>query len=170
MANKSIFLIGMPGAGKSTLGVLLAKELAMPFVDTDLLIQERAGCTLQEYLDQNGFTALRELEEKVLLEEDLAHKVVSTGGSVVYSDKGMERLGQIGIRLYLKINLYTMISRIHNQTTRGLACAPGTSLENLYAERTSLYEKYGDFSVELDELNFDQSLQKIISTLGLDKS
>ncbi|MFL0811496.1 MAG: shikimate kinase [Agarilytica sp.] len=169
MKRPAIFLIGMPGAGKSTLGVLLAKALAMPFIDTDLLIQGRAECTLQAYLDTFGFMALRELEESVLLEDDFAHKIVSTGGSVVYSDKGMGRLGQIGIRLYLKVGLETMLARINNADSRGLACKPGTSLENIYSERAPLYEKYADIVVEVDELNFDQSLQKIISTLALDK-
>ncbi|MFL0802045.1 MAG: shikimate kinase [Agarilytica sp.] len=161
-----IFLIGMPGAGKSTLGVLLAKTLARPYVDTDLLIQQRAGKTLQACLDQQGYLALRALEEKVLLESDFSDSVVATGGSVVYSDKGMERLGKLGIRIYLNIAYDTMTQRVCDSATRGLACAPGTSMKMLYDERKPLYMRYADHIVNVDNLDFEQSLSSLIAVLS----
>lgn len=168
MSTSSIFLIGMPGAGKSTLGVLLAKALAKPYLDTDLLIQQRAGMTLQAYLDAHGYMALRQLEEEVLLGCDFAGSVVATGGSVVYSEKGMERLGRIGERVYLKISCSTMLSRVSNASERGLACMSGMSLEDLFEERFSLYQQFSDKTVELDNLSFDQSLNTVLSVLSCD--
>ncbi len=161
--KSSIILIGMPGAGKSTIGVLLAKALALPFIDTDLLIQARVGMTLQSYLDTHGYLALRKVEEEVLLSEDLAHSVVATGGSVVYSASGMQRLGDLGIRIYLKISQETMVQRVQNAGQRGLACAPGTSMEALYAERCALYARYADETLVLDGLNLDESLAKVVA-------
>ena len=166
MQDSTVFLIGMPGAGKSTLGVLLAKALALPFVDTDLMIQSRAGETLQSFLDKNGYLALRDLEEKVLLEEPFNQMVVATGGSVVYSQKGMERLGTLGRRVYIKIALDEVQRRVSNKGERGIASAPGTTLESIYHERCPLYEKYADVTVACDGLNFEQSLEKIKSLLS----
>lgn len=165
MSKPSIFLIGMPGAGKSTLGVLLAKALAKPYLDTDLLIQARAGMTLQTYLDANGYMALRQLEEEVLLDGELSGSVVATGGSVVYSQKGMERLGRLGTRIYLKISCETMKLRVSNAGDRGLACKSGTSLDDLYDERFSLYQQFADETLVLDDLSFDQSLSALLAVL-----
>ncbi len=161
-SDRPIFLIGMPGAGKSTLGVLLAKTLARPYVDTDLLIQQRVDMTLQTYLDQYGYLALRAIEEKVLLNSNFSDSVVATGGSVVYSDKGMERLGRMGIRVYLDISYDTMDRRVCNSATRGLASAPGTSMKMLYDERKPLYMRYADYTINLDDLDFEQSLSSLM--------
>ncbi len=166
MPISSVFLIGMPGAGKSTLGVLLAKALAKPYLDTDLLIQQRAGMTLQAYLDANGYMALRQLEESVLLESELSGSVVATGGSVVYSQSGMERLGCLGSRIYLKISCETMKLRVSNAGDRGLACKSGTSLDDLYNERFSLYQQFADETLVLDNLSFDQSLSALLAVLS----
>ncbi len=144
----------------------MAKNLARSFVDTDILIQQRAGMTLQAYLDQYGYLALRALEEKVLLESDFSDSVVATGGSVVYSDKGMERLGELGIRIYLNISCETMERRVCDSATRGLASAPGTSMKMLYNERKPLYMRYADDIVNLDNLDFEQSLNSLIATLS----
>lgn len=161
----SIVLIGMPGAGKSTLGVLLAKTLAMPFVDTDLLIQERIGETLQAYLDREGYQSLRKIEEQVLLDTRFSNAVIATGGSVIYSDAGMDALAEAGLRLYLKISYDTLINRVKNQGQRGLACKPGTSLRDLYDERYQLYERYADLVVEIDGSSFDEVLDQILIAL-----
>jgi len=165
MLGKPVFLIGMPGAGKSTLGVLLAKQQACSFIDTDLLIQRRGRMGLQKYLDQNGFQALRALEERVLTEESFGDSVVATGGSVVYSDAGMARIRSLGLCIYLHISLETMLQRVTNQADRGIACASGISLEELYQERLPLYEHYADRTIVVDRLNFDQALSDIINAL-----
>lgn len=161
----SIILIGMPGAGKSTLGVLLAKTLAMPFVDTDLLIQERIGETLQAYLDREGYQALRKIEEQVLLDTHFSNAVIATGGSVIYSSDGMEALAKAGLRVYLKISYKTLVERVNNQGERGLACKPGTSLKDLYDERYQLYERYADLIVEIDDSSFDEALDQLQAAL-----
>ncbi len=166
MKNKprsSLILIGMPGAGKSTLGVLLAKELALTFQDTDILLQSLIGESLQEYLDQQGYLALREQEESVLLTHDFSQSVVATGGSVVYSDKGMKRLREFGKRVYLSIQYNTLLQRVHNQQERGIACPPGTSLKALYEERKRLYETYADIVIPLDELGFEESVSTVMA-------
>lgn len=165
MHNKAIVLIGMPGAGKSTLGVLLAKQLSRPFIDTDLLIQEQAGCTLQYYLDRFGYVALRELEAQVVAQMDYGNAVVATGGSVVYSESAMAKLGTAGQCIYLKVSLAQVEARVKNISSRGLACEPGTTLEQLYAERQALYERYADHTVDLQDLKFDQSLHRLQALL-----
>lgn len=163
MARAPLFLIGMPGAGKSTLGVLLAKQLVRSFIDTDILIQQRCGLGLQEYLEQHGFEALRALEERVLLDAHFADSVVATGGSVVYSTAGMARLGSLGPRIYLCVSLATVLQRVTNRDERGLACPTGTSLHDLFEERRPLYERYADHTLELDACNFDQALAGLLS-------
>jgi len=160
-----IVLIGMPGAGKSTLGVLLAKALARPFVDTDLLIQQRLGSTLQEFLDAQGYLALRSMEERVLIESSFQNEVIATGGSVVYSDKGMQALRKCGPLVYLKTRLETVLARVDNAGSRGLACLPGASLEDIFNERCPLYERYADATVEVDDNTFDQSLARLLRLL-----
>lgn len=164
--QQAIFLIGMPGAGKSTLGVMLAKALARPFIDTDLSIQQRTGVTLQDYVDEHGHEALREIEEQVLLEDSFDDAVVATGGSVVYGDAGMRRLGTLGRRVYLQISLATMLARVNNQGSRGLAIAPGTTLEDLYAEREALYSGYADITFDIADRDPEQALTCLIDLLA----
>lgn len=155
----------MPGAGKSTLGVQLAKRLVKTFVDTDLLIQAEVGMSLQDYLDRHGYLALRAVEENVLLSHDFHNSVVATGGSAVYSDRAMQHLKQFGPCVYLYISFDTMLKRITNKESRGLACAPGTSLEQLYRERLELYEKYEDIVMDGNSLTQDQAMERIVAQL-----
>ncbi|WGO97315.1 shikimate kinase [Saccharophagus degradans] len=159
--NDSITLIGMPGAGKSTLGVQLAKTLAKQFVDTDLLIQQAVGMSLQQYLEENGYLALREQEQQVLLSANLTNAVVSTGGSAVYSEQGMARLQKLGPCIYLQVSFQTMQHRVTNASSRGLAVAEGTTLKDLYTERLPLYERWATHTVNCDEQSQAGILQKI---------
>ena len=131
----SVILVGMPGAGKSTLGVMLAKNLAKEFVDTDLLIQTRAGKCLQTLLDDEGYLALRQLEEEVLIDCDFSNHVVATGGSAVYSAAGMVSLRTSGLVVFLDVPLAELRRRIHDYDTRGIARRPGQSFESLFSER-----------------------------------
>lgn len=162
----AIILIGMPGAGKSTIGVQLAKMLALDFVDTDILIQQKAGMSLQAWLDKFGHLALRELEQDILLHTQFEHSVIATGGSVVYSESGMTRLREIGICFYLQISCKTMLSRVNNTKTRGLAVAPGTTLEGLYEERLPLYEKWAEHTVRCDGKSQESILEDIAARLS----
>ncbi|MAZ87040.1 MAG: shikimate kinase [Cellvibrionaceae bacterium] len=161
----SVILVGMPGAGKSTLGVMLAKELAKDFVDTDLLIQLRAGQTLQAVLDEQGYQALRALEEETLLECHFTNHIVATGGSAVYSEKGMAHLKSYGTVVYLDVALDELNRRISNYETRGIARRPDQSFEDLFAERKALYERYADIVVDCNGLDQTQALAFVIESL-----
>ncbi len=164
--KSSVVLIGMPGVGKSTLGVLLAKELGLEFVDTDLTIQTREGKTLQEIMDDGGHLALREVESHVLQELNFAaSKVVSTGGSAVYSPEGMANLVEHGFIVYLSLSLQALQARIHNYEQRGIARAPGQSFESLMAERVDLYRQYADVEIDCEGKNPEQCLQAILAAL-----
>ncbi|MEH6358017.1 MAG: shikimate kinase [Pseudomonadales bacterium] len=142
--NNGVILVGMPGAGKSTLGVMLAKELGLDFLDTDVSIQVHESRTLQDIMDSEGYMKLREIEEIVLLKTEANGKVISTGGSAVYSDAGMLHLKKQGTVIFLDVTLDELRRRIHNFDTRGIARRPDQSFEELFEERCALYNKYSD--------------------------
>ncbi|WP_019529402.1 shikimate kinase [Dasania marina] len=161
----SVILIGMPGAGKSTIGVLLAKETARDFVDTDVLIQLREGKTLQDILDESDYLNLRRIEEEVLLSVDLSHHVIATGGSAVYSAWGMKKLKSLGPVVYLHADLDELRRRIHNFDTRGIASLPGQSLQDLFAEREALYKQYADLIIDCNGKNQEQIITELLAKL-----
>jgi shikimate kinase len=146
---RNIVLIGMPGAGKSTVGVLLAKHLGLGFVDTDILIQERAGRRLQEIVDSGGHRELRRLEEEAILGIDAHGAVIATGGSAVYSPRAMEHLARRGIIVHLRAGLALLESRIDDYDRRGIANPAGQSFAEIYAERAPLYERYAEITVDV---------------------
>lgn len=146
--KNSIILVGMPGAGKSTLGVLLAKELGLDFLDTDVSIQVHESRSLQDIMDSEGYMKLREIEETVLLKTDASGKVISTGGSAVYSDAGMQHLKKQGTVIFLDVTLKELRKRIHNFDTRGIARRPDQSFDELFEERCALYNKYADIRID----------------------
>jgi shikimate kinase len=152
--RSNIVLIGMPGSGKSAIGVILAKMASMDFIDTDSLIQMSAGRSLQDIVDREGHMALRGIEEQVLISLDRRHHVIATGGSAVYSQAGMEHLKAIGAVVFLRVDLATLQSRIHDYETRGLAKAPEQTLEDLFNERAALYTRYAD--VTIDEVGLEE--------------
>ncbi|MCP5128570.1 MAG: shikimate kinase [Pseudomonadales bacterium] len=145
---KSISLIGMPGVGKSTIGVVLAKLCGLRFVDTDLDIQVHAGATLQEILERDGYRQLRALEQEVLLGIDLDRAIIATGGSVVYSAAAMRRLKTAGAVVYLEADLDTLQRRVAAAPPRGIACDGNQGFADICAERTPLYRQYADFTVD----------------------
>ena len=161
----SIVLIGMPGAGKSTVGILLAKELGMGFVDTDVAIQVREGLTLQEILDSSDYLKLRAIEEQVLLSEKIDGKVVATGGSAVYSEIGMARLKDCATVIFLDVPLQELEKRISNFDSRGIARKPNQSFESLFEERRELYNRYADISVNCHQQSLQQTLEKTLESL-----
>lgn len=158
---KNIILIGMPGCGKSTCGVLAAKSLCMSFVDTDLLIQEAEGMTLQNIIDTKGLECFEECEEKCLSSLTLKNSVISTGGSAVYYDTSMKHLKEMGQVVYLKISYEEMMNRIKNITSRGIALSEGETLEEMFARREKLYEKYADITIECDNSTVEQTVQQL---------
>lgn len=145
-----ISLIGFPGSGKSTVGVLLAKRLGTDFVDTDILIQAREQATLAEIIARRDHLYLREVEEQVLLDMPIEHSVISTGGSVVYSDRIMERLAHETTVVYLRAALDTVEYRISLAPDRGIASSKNQTLGDIYAERIPLYERWAAITVDVD--------------------
>ena len=166
MSVSSVVLIGMPGAGKSTVGILLAKEMGLDFVDTDISIQVRESKTLQQITDQSGYLVLRDIEEQVLLAEKIIGKVVSTGGSAVYSEAGMAHLAQDSVVIFLDVPLAALEARISNFSSRGIARHPGQSFDDLFAERSVLYHRYANICVDCSALSIDDVLQKILRLLA----
>jgi shikimate kinase len=161
----NIVLTGMPGSGKSTVGVLLAKRLGLGFVDTDLLIQQKAGRTLQEIVDADGYQALRIIEEAVLLELAVERQVISTGGSAVYSQRAMAHLKQGGVVVFLNIPLDEMVQRIGDHSLRGISRRPDQSLEGLFDERFRLYQRHCDLWVRASGMNQDEVCEAVVSAL-----
>ncbi|MEM8492631.1 MAG: shikimate kinase [Pseudomonadota bacterium] len=153
--ERTVSLIGMPGAGKSTVGVLLAKQLGLGFSDTDLHIQAREERTLQDILETEGYLRLRKIEEEVVMSVSLAGQVIATGGSVVYSDKAMQRLRGAGRIVYLKAGLETLRERVARNPERGIASDSALSFEDIYAERTPRYERYADITVSAEQGSAD---------------
>ncbi len=146
----NIILIGMPGAGKSTVGVLLAKRLGYRFVDTDLLIQESEGKRLFEILRDDGNEYFAAAENRVCADLKAERTVVATGGSVVFGSDAMENLKNLGKVVYLKVPLAELEKRVSNFETRGILMQKGQTLEDIFIERTPLYEKYADITVDLN--------------------
>lgn len=161
----NLVLIGMPGAGKSTIGVLLAKQMARAFVDTDLLIQSAAGRSLQEIVDQDGYLALRQTEENVLMGLTVSNHVIATGGSAVYSERAMMHLKANGLVIHLDVDLPTLTARIDNLDTRGLAKSPDQTLADLMRERLPLYKRYADLTIDCTGLSHERVCERIITTL-----
>jgi len=162
---KNIILIGMPGAGKSTAGVILAKTLGKRFIDTDIVMQERTGRLLQEILDTEGPESFKKIEEETILSHNFRNAVVATGGSVVFSRRAMEHLKKNGIIVYLAISFAKMERRLSNITTRGIVLANGESLHEMYDERISLYKKYADITVDCSDEGFEDVVEKIVTQI-----
>lgn len=137
----------MPGAGKSSIGVLLAKRLSYQFVDTDLLMQGEAHCRLQQIIAHHGLAAFMDLEERVVCRLAAHRSVIATGGSVVYSDRAMQRLGRIGRLVHLELPLELLQQRVRNMDTRGLVIDPGETFAALYARRMPLYRQYAELTI-----------------------
>ena len=152
----------MPGCGKSTVGVILAKTLGMGFVDTDLIIQQQQKSTLQRLIDAYGLDRFRELEEQALISvPDKSDTVIATGGSAVFCPEGMARLKENGICVYLDLPIEELKRRLNNITTRGIACRKGESLEDIFAEREGLYKRYADITLRCMGSTTEQTVEAI---------
>jgi shikimate kinase len=143
----NIILIGMPGAGKSTVGVLLAKRLGYQFVDTDLLLQTQQQCRLQQIIASVGLNAFKDIEADVLCNLVTSHSVVATGGSAVYSERAMGRLKKLGQLVFIDIPLEELLERVNDMDNRGLVIGPNETYEQLYAERQPLYRQYAEVTI-----------------------
>jgi len=152
----------MPGAGKSTVGVILAKLTSRDFIDTDVLIQIAQGRLLQDIVDMEGHMALRRIEEDIILGLQCDHHVIATGGSAVYSAVAMEHLKSNGSIVFLDVDLPTLESRVHDFDTRGLAKRPDQTISELFEERIILYRKYADVTVDCMGLCHEEVCAQII--------
>ena len=150
MAQDSVVLIGMPGAGKSTIGILLAKDLGLDFLDTDVLIQVQQNLTLQQILEARGYKKLRVIEEQAILGLGEGARVIATGGSAVYGEQAMAKLQITALIVFIDVKLATLRQRIHNYDSRGVARRPEQSFEDLFEERKSLYANYADIVISGD--------------------
>ena len=168
MTMGNIVLIGMPGAGKSTLGVVLAKILNMQFVDVDLVIQGKHGKTLQALIDEKGSEGFIALENEALCEVEAVDSVVATGGSAVYSDAGMALLKDAGTIVYLEISYASLVERLGDLGERGVVFRDGVGrgLAGLYDERKPLYERWADLTVDVDGLSITDAARKVARAIG----
>ena len=165
MKKDNIVLIGMPGVGKSTVGVILAKILGYQFVDADLVIQKEEGKLLKDIIAEKGTDGFIQVENRVNSNLQVHESVVATGGSVVYGTEAMEHLSEIGTVIYLKQSLRKLERRLRNIKNRGVVLRPGQTLKDLYRERTVLYEKYADIVVDESDLNVEQTVEAVIAAL-----
>lgn len=162
MKKSNIVLTGMPGAGKSTLGVVLAKALGKQFIDTDLLIQQHTGECLQDTIENKGINGFLSVEEETVSALECENSVIATGGSVVLSAKAMENLHRTSIIVYLDVPLEEIKKRITNITTRGIAMQKDESIDLVYEKRLPLYKEYADITVNAENAEFEKTVEKII--------
>ncbi|OEU71004.1 MAG: shikimate kinase [Desulfovibrio sp. S3730MH75] len=160
-----VSLIGMAGAGKSTLAPLLADKLDWKHLDTDLVIEAFYGKHLQDVVDYLGVDKFRETEDEILSTLGAIRMVVSTGGSVIYGARAMENLQRLGPVIYLRIDCKTCLDRVGKGGGRGLAKGPDQSLEALYNERVPIYERYADFTIDTDKFSSDECAEQIAQWL-----
>lgn len=163
---RNVCLIGMPGSGKSTVGVLLAKALGFTFLDTDLLIQRQEGALLQAVLDRLGIERFLDTEAEVIAALDCQRTVVASGGSAVLRELGARRLKELGPVVYLKLPCASLEKRLGNLATRGVALAPGQTLQDLYDYRIPFYEKYADITIDADQPHIEDTVALAVTALG----
>lgn len=163
--RENIVLIGMPACGKSVTGVVLAKSLQMNFLDTDLLIQETAGKGLQDIINEDGMESFKQLEEEVLCDVQATHTVMATGGSAVYYPKAMEHLKKLGRIVYIHVSVETILQRLNNITTRGVAMSREQGIAELYEERKPLYEKYAEVTAESGGGSMEETVADIVEKM-----
>jgi len=162
----NIVLIGMPGSGKSTVGVILAKKTARAFVDTDVLIQTAEKRSLQDIVDTEGYEALRSIEAELLAHLSVENHVIATGGSAVYSDKAMDRLKKDGIIVFLDADLATLKARVGDFSGRGLARRPEQSFADLFEERLALYQKHAETTVNCAQKTQEAVCDEILGVVA----
>ena len=161
MTKSNIILIGMPGAGKSTVGVVLAKRLGYRFCDSDLLIQESTGHLLSELIEKHGIEGFWKIESDVNAGINYERCVIATGGSAIYEPEGMAHLQEIGHVVYLQLPEDELAERLGDLNARGVTLRPGQTLHDLYEERRPLYEKYAELTIECS----GKQLRKVVEEI-----
>lgn len=166
MMNENIILIGMAGAGKSTTGVVVAKILAMDFLDGDLVIQKKTGRTLQDIIDKEGNAAFRKIEEEVLCGIQVENTVIAPGGSAIYYPAVFEHFKKNGKVVFLHVPFDEIQRRLSNLATRGVTLEDGQTIEDLYYQRLPLYQKYADITIDTTGLTLEETVAKIIESMN----
>ena len=161
----NITLIGMPGSGKSTVGVLLAKALGFDFIDTDLTLQQREGALLQNILNERGTGAFLDLEQDAICSVQCKNAVISPGGSCICRERSMAHLKTLGKIVYLRLPLEELETRLNNISTRGIAMEPGQTLQDLYDYRTPLYERWADMTVDCAGQSLEETVAAVLRAL-----
>ena len=164
-ARDNIVLIGMPGVGKSTVGVILAKVLGYQFVDADLVIQQQEGKLLREIIEEVGTDGFIQVENRVNAGLKCSKTIIATGGSVIYGQEAMEHLKEIGTVVYLEVSFPTLEKRLSDIKGRGVVLKEGQTLYGLYEERTPLYEKYADIRVSEEDLSVEETVEQLVNKL-----
>jgi shikimate kinase len=162
----NITLIGMPASGKSSVGVVLAKRLGKKFVDTDIVIQEKYGKLLKELIEEHGDDGFREIEDEVNATLDVSNSIISPGGSVVYGERAMKHLKEISVIIYLELSYTAIKSRLGDLRERGITLKDGQTLKDLYLERTPLYKKYADITINEMKKSLSKTIDEICESLG----
>ena len=163
--KKNIVLIGMPGAGKSTVGVILAKAVGFSFCDTDLIIQKQEGQILQQIITDKGIDYFLEKEKEIICSLHLEEYVIATGGSVIYIDVSMHHLKKTGSIIYLEVTFRELLNRIKNMTTRGIAMHSGQTFRDIFKERVPLYAKYAERTIVCKKKKSEEIVEQIIKTI-----
>jgi len=169
----NLTLVGMPGAGKSTIGIILAKFLSFGFIDTDILIQINQQKSLQQIIDESNHLNLRKIEEEEILKINVENQVIATGGSAVYSEKAMKHLKDISIIIFLKVRYEEITKRIHNFNTRGIARSKDQNFKDLYEERQILYNRYAELTIDCNDFDQEQIAMDIanqFNTIAYEKN
>lgn len=164
--DKNIVLIGMPGAGKSTLGVLLAKVLNYDFLDADIVIQKKVGKKLYQIIEEVGIDEFLKIENEVIAGLEVKNTVIATGGSAIYGKEAMYNMKNNGVVVYIKLSCDEIKNRVKNITTRGIAIKDGKTLDDIYAERVPIYESYADITIACDNTTIEEAVAMLSDKLG----
>ena len=163
--KSNLTLIGMPGAGKSTLGIMLAKNLGLGFIDTDVLIQINQQKTIQQIINESGHLKLRAIEEAEIQKINIENHIIATGGSVVYSKKAMAHLLGMSRIIFLEVTFEEIVKRINNFATRGIVKAKNQTFKDLYEERQILYKEYADIIIDCSKLGQEELAAQIVKSI-----
>lgn len=159
--KKNIVLIGMPGAGKSTIGVLLAKAMNYDFLDADLVIQQKYNKKLYEIINDEGIEAFLKIEDETISNINVKGTVIATGGSAIFGENAMKNMKKDGVVVYLKLSCEEIVKRVNNIKTRGIAMSEGKSISDIYNERIPLYEKYADITIDAEGTGVEEAVSLV---------
>jgi len=167
MKRSNLTLIGMPGAGKSTIGIVLAKHMSLGFMDTDVLIQINRQKSLQDIMNESDYLNLRKIEEEEILKINIQNHVIATGGSAVYSERAMRHLQEISMIVFLKVAYEEIKGRIHNFESRGIAKHKNQTFRDLFHERQILYNRYAELTIDCKGYDQEEIAEIIASTIRI---